>query len=568
VAISFIGYANTTYASRTNTTVSNTLNAGTITNDDILILTLFTFGAGTEAPDPSGVPSGFSQVGTTMDVTDIPTNNGEFRVYIKKAASESGSYAFTHSSCSSQGSLSVWRGVDTTTAQDATATTNSGSPANTTRTWTGLTTVTNDAWIVGLGFDWADNANALSPPTGMTERLEVNPLVYIASEAIAAAGATGNRTHTCNANSGWPRGGLLLALRPASAGAYTLDATTSASYAITGTAVSTLLGRRVDAATASYAITGTAAGTYYGRKVAADTASYTISGTAVTFPKTWILDAATGSYAITGTAASGLLGRLVDAAAGSYAVTGSDVTLRRALPLVADAGSYAISGTAAGTLHGWLVSADGGSYTVTGSDVTLTYLAAGRVTADAGSYAISGTDVSLLASHIALAADGGSYEISGTDAAVLAGYLADASGGSYAIDGSPVTLTYSGEVEPEPEPEPEAPPRTHGGGGRWGTSGRRIVWPKKKREEWQEYVRDEIRRLYGTLDVEEAVEAVAPYIPAEVDPRAVQAVVRALVPSAPLAEIKRAVAPLVDELDLIALDEDFLRFVEARWQSL
>jgi hypothetical protein len=500
-----------------------------------------------------------------MDVSDNSSFNLEFRSYIKVAASESGNYTWTHSSASSQGALRCYRGVNTTTPQDATATQNTAT--NETRTATGLTTATNAAWIEFAGFDWADNSNNLSPPSGMTERLDVT-LVYAATQEITVAGATGNKSHTCNTGpgTGRPNGARLVALRPAGGSTYTIDAAT-ASYAITGTAVSTLLGRRVDAATASYAVTGTTAGTYYGRKVAADTASYTISGTAVTFPKTWILDAATGSYAISGTAASGLLGRLVDAATGSYALTGSDVTLTRGLPLVADAGSYAISGTAAGTLHGWAVSAGAGSYTIDGQDVTLTKLAAGSLTADPGSYLITGADVSLLQSHALLGADPGSYEITGADVTLYYTRLLDGEGGSYAIDGSPVTLTYSGEITPEPEPEPEPPARTHGGGGRWGTSGRRIVWPKKKREEWQAYVRDEIRRLYGTLDVEEAVEAVAPYIPAEVDPRAVQAVVRALVPDVPLAEIKRAVAPLVDYERLRAMDDDLMSILEVRWQS-
>jgi hypothetical protein len=567
VAAAFENGSGTTYASRTNTTV--TAPTG-IANGDILLGFILTATAGTP-PTPS-LPSGFSQIGSTTDVSGA----GGFVVRavwcIKVASGESGDYTFTHSSTSSQGWIGRFSGCDTTTPQDATSTYNSasGSAGNTTTTWTGLTTVTNGALLVAMEHDFGDSANNLSAPSGMTERRDTS-IHYVATEVFATAGATGNRTHTNNnvgggGNDAWQA--RLVALRPATGGAYTLDATTSASYAITGTAVSALLGRRVDAATTPYAITGTTAGTYLGRKIAADTIAYTISGTTVSFLKTWILDAAAGSHLISGTSAGTLHGWLVDAAPAAYAIGGSDVTLRRALPLGADAGSHSISGTAAGMLHGWLVSVAPDSYTIDGQDVTLTKLAAGTLTADPGIYLITGADVSLLASHALLGADPGSYEITGGDVTLYYTRLLDAESGSYAIDGSPATLTYSGEVTPEPEPEPEPPARTHGGGGRWGTSGRRIVWPKKKREEWQEYVRDEIRRLYGTLDVEEAVEAVAPYIPAEVDPRAVQAVVRALVPSVPLAEIKRAVAPLVEELDLIALDEDFLRFVEARWQNL
>jgi len=81
----------------------------------------------------------------------------------------------------------------------------------------------------------------------------------------------------------------------------------------------------LDAGGGSFAVSGTAASLELGRKVAAASGSFAISGTAATLKKNLPLVAGSGTFAVTGTAA----------------------TLRHAYKLAADAGSFAISGTAA-----------------------------------------------------------------------------------------------------------------------------------------------------------------------------------------------------------------------------
>lgn len=213
MALSRVGGNNTTYQSRTNTTVTTV--AG-IANDDILVLTLF-MGVGTPASVPTPtLPSGFAQAGSTVTVSNVDNFNANFRVYYKRASGESGDYTITHSSASTQASLQVVRGVDWAAGPwAASPTTNSGTGA--TRTWTGLSPAVTDAMLLACAFDWADNSNNLSPPTGMTERLDV-VLTYVAEELLTASGATGNRSHSCNSRSGAPWGAIMLALRPASAG--------------------------------------------------------------------------------------------------------------------------------------------------------------------------------------------------------------------------------------------------------------------------------------------------------------------------------------------------------------
>jgi hypothetical protein len=246
MAITWVSSSNTTYASRTNTTV--TAPSG-ITDDDVMIALLF-MGRGTSGMPTPTAPSGWTEIGSGSERVGSGGFYGILRAYIKVASGESGNYTWTHSALSSQGWIGVFRGVDTTTPQDTTATTNRGT-TGLTRTWSGLTTATDGAWIVALGHDWADTTNNLSPPTGMTERLDVT-LVYVATEEVTTAGATGDRSHTCNSStvalSLWE--GRLIALRPAAAGTTDGAAASSGSGSVSATGASI--------AEASAAITGSA----------------------------------------------------------------------------------------------------------------------------------------------------------------------------------------------------------------------------------------------------------------------------------------------------------------------
>lgn len=219
MAISFISVESTDFVQRTSQT-SLFAPAG-VADDDIIIATILTGGV-TEAPDPT-FPAGFTEIGSASDVS-AGGFNMELRVGLKVASSEPEYYTFTHSQAYTQASVSCFRGVDTSTPQDATSTLNTTS--STTRTWTGLTTATSGAWLVALGTDWADTTNNLTPPSGMTERLDIT-LTYIATEERATAGATGDRSHTSNTSSGgggW-NSARLIALRPIAASGISGDLT-------------------------------------------------------------------------------------------------------------------------------------------------------------------------------------------------------------------------------------------------------------------------------------------------------------------------------------------------------
>lgn len=216
MAIAFRSANSIAYGSRTNTTV--TAPAG-IVDGDILILCAFTLhvagGSSTMTP-----PAGFAAVtlnsGTNpRNQTNGAADNIKMWAWWKRATSEAGDYTITHTVDFSQAMcLCISGAIATGEPTDAAA---SNGATGQTSTGPSITTTVADTLLVYLEHDWGDTTNNLSPPTGMTERVEVNPLIYAATEAIAAVGATGTRSQTNNCSSGansmWDA--FMIALKPA-----------------------------------------------------------------------------------------------------------------------------------------------------------------------------------------------------------------------------------------------------------------------------------------------------------------------------------------------------------------
>lgn len=230
--------ANTTYASRTNTTVS--APAGVADGDVLLGVIITALSAGPpDAPDPT-FPSGFVSMpgAATMLFTEIGGFQLEMRVVYKVASGEPGTYTFTHAAANSQAVMMRFSAVDTTTPVDVNSTGDTGSAS--TSTVPSLTTVTDGAMVVWVGYDWADNANNLTPPAGttptFTERLDL-VLTYVATGVLATAGATGARSMTNNASGAGGWGATMVALRPGSAPAWPpLDTPPGAPLRVSSTA--------------------------------------------------------------------------------------------------------------------------------------------------------------------------------------------------------------------------------------------------------------------------------------------------------------------------------------------
>ena len=218
-APTFRSATSTSYASRTNTTIS--VPSGVVAGDsDAVVPATGGAGAPTATPPPgwTAIP-GWTSPTVVLD-NSLFTVNG-YGGYHVATSSEPLSYTATHASGTSQALMLAYSGVDASTAFDVNATTNgasspSGGP---TATATGLTTTTDNTMLVWLGHDWGNGSANLSPPTGFTERVEVDPLIYAADSVQATAGATGNVSHTANnvgTNDAWAA--ILVALRGVSSG--------------------------------------------------------------------------------------------------------------------------------------------------------------------------------------------------------------------------------------------------------------------------------------------------------------------------------------------------------------
>lgn len=192
---------NTTYANRTNTTV--TAPSG-ITDGDILFFAHFAASSGTGTKSVTA-PSGFTAVPLVSGTWPLNINDGSFgasiRLWYKVASGESGNYTATHAALSTQGVM--WR-VSAGDATNLLARLNSGTSGSAADSTALSMTTTNNGALVGvIGWDWADTTNNLTGPSGttptFTERLDVT-LTGLWTGNLATAGATGDKTFANNTN--------------------------------------------------------------------------------------------------------------------------------------------------------------------------------------------------------------------------------------------------------------------------------------------------------------------------------------------------------------------------------
>mgnify|MGYP001229696305 FL=1 len=217
-AAAYRSHSATTYASRTNTTIAAPSG---IADGDQLIL-VFVRGNQGSAPATPTWPAGFSLVSMA---TGANPNTGadEFGYRVtywllaKTASAESGDYTVTHGSGASQGLLICASGGSGTLQATH------GSGTGTTSTAPGLTTGAADSLVIFISQNW-DLFGAASPPTGSTptfvERLDASTsLLYYADGVLAAAGATGDKSHNNgnNANYSYPWQALLIEVRAGAA---------------------------------------------------------------------------------------------------------------------------------------------------------------------------------------------------------------------------------------------------------------------------------------------------------------------------------------------------------------
>lgn len=209
-----------------------------VVDGDILIASVMAGGVN-QTPTITA-PSGWTLIASSTHTESNVGYYGDesvterFSTYYKVASGEGSSWDWTNNMGSgiAGGVVAAFSGGDTSTPIDA-----YNAPRLAQATALGITTITNDALLVGIGGE-AGFASASTPPTGMTEQLDTN--FVVATEARATAGATGNRTWgTWTTNSqtfGSDYGYVcfstisLIAIKPAGGGGGGAGPTTVASY--------------------------------------------------------------------------------------------------------------------------------------------------------------------------------------------------------------------------------------------------------------------------------------------------------------------------------------------------
>lgn len=205
-------YSTTTYANRTNTTI--TAPAG-IQNGDLLILHFFigVVGAG-PAPNPTW-PAGFTEIEGVTGQTSGGFTGGS-RLAYKVASGEVGNYVVTHSAAFTQGVLVAVQDGNSSLVPDSTGNFGNGQ----TSTALGITTLNNNAYIGFFAHNWAGYGTA-SPPPGTTPAFSevfdpATEVCYYADGMLTVAGATGNAVQDPNLNSaGQPWAAFLIAVENA-----------------------------------------------------------------------------------------------------------------------------------------------------------------------------------------------------------------------------------------------------------------------------------------------------------------------------------------------------------------
>jgi len=278
MAIAFRAIASTAYSAKTNTTVSKP--TGTV-DGDIMLATLMAGSSVSQAATLAVTPpAGWTLLGTTVSQTQGGGGfHGAFYVYWKRASSEGASYDFTHSTLTTQATVTSYSGCLASGSPVDVFSQNNGLTINS--TGTGITTTVANTLLLYLAHNWT--GTGLTPPSGMTERFD--GICYVSDEARPTAGATGNRTQIIT-DAVWQV--YMVALKPATATAYVINAVPG-SYAFTGTAatLTKTTNRTLAAAAGAYVFTGAAATMVKGGNapIAAVPGSYILAGTAATLTK-------------------------------------------------------------------------------------------------------------------------------------------------------------------------------------------------------------------------------------------------------------------------------------------
>lgn len=256
MAISHVNTTTTGVNGTALTSVTNNVPTG-VADGDLLLWSLSVSGTTPANPSP---PAGWS----TWQATFGNGSNIEVTIFYRIASSEPASYTISGLTAARwTGIMSAYRGVDTTTPQDATPVTATGTSAPS------ITTVTDNAWVVthgkgltasgAIGAVWATSTGTIAGTVTQTQAAATNDTQGTGYQTKTPAGAV---TPTLTVSGGGAMSGqirITSALRPSTAIPATVNAVTATATATapapTVTAAATVAGTAATATAQAHAPT-------------------------------------------------------------------------------------------------------------------------------------------------------------------------------------------------------------------------------------------------------------------------------------------------------------------------
>ena len=417
----FRSFDNTTYASRTNTTVN--APAGVV-DGDIILLSLFQL-HGSESVPAATFPAGFTIIDSTL-VNDGFGFYGAFNLAWKRASGEGSSYTITHATGNTQAVVAAYSGcvasgspIDAYSTNPQNNTNTSGVPgagrANS------VTTTVANTKLVFWQHNW-DASTTLTPPTGFTERYD--HLTYFADKDNAPIGATGNVDQSQASSS--PSSLWLIALKPAAGGGVThrtMPAATGTA-ALSGQTAALRSARRLPVTNGTAAMSGQPVGLRVGRKVPAGTGTVALSGQNVTLRYSRRMPAGLGTLTLAGPVVnliwSGAGSKTLPAGIGFLGLGGQPATLRYNRKMPALTGTLTMSGQATALWYGrnTKMTAGLGTLTLSGQATELLYGRNINMPAEAGTLTLDGQPAALRRTR-GIPVDTGALVLSGRIAGLI-----------------------------------------------------------------------------------------------------------------------------------------------------
>lgn len=173
-------------AARVNTVVPAPAGAAV---GDVIVVCLSSGGSSLVAPTQ---PGGWTAAGAVSYASASDPWYVQMQIWMKAYAGET-SWTFSHVSHNTEGIVQAWQGANAATLLDVASSTafqnKLSSSGSTTATAPSITTAHDNAKLVAFRGSW--DGNAITPPTGWTERLDAS-LSWVGDKDQLTAGATGS----------------------------------------------------------------------------------------------------------------------------------------------------------------------------------------------------------------------------------------------------------------------------------------------------------------------------------------------------------------------------------------